>query len=130
MSAQATRPEDDTAPTTPLTVSAAGERCATCDAPLASDQRYCVNCGARRGRPRFTPEAVAAQALPEQALVTERVIARQPRVSQATTLVAGAATKVLGSSAPKKPTVAVGQKCASDTAGCKNGKFSGSFFGP
>ena len=24
-------------------------RCAECDAPLAHDQRYCVECGARRG---------------------------------------------------------------------------------
>ena len=24
-------------------------RCAGCDAPLAHDQRYCVECGARRG---------------------------------------------------------------------------------
>jgi hypothetical protein len=29
-----------------------GEPCQECGAPLASDQRYCVNCGKRRGEPR------------------------------------------------------------------------------
>lgn len=31
---------------------------------MASDQRYCVNCGTRRGKSRFSLEAVAAQAAP------------------------------------------------------------------
>jgi len=29
-----------------------GEPCQGCTAPLAADQRYCVNCGKRRGEPR------------------------------------------------------------------------------
>ncbi|HEY7951151.1 MAG TPA: hypothetical protein VID51_10025 [Solirubrobacterales bacterium] len=29
-----------------------GEPCQECAAPLAADQRYCVNCGSRRGEPR------------------------------------------------------------------------------
>ena len=29
-----------------------GEPCAECGAPLAADQRYCLNCGARRAAPR------------------------------------------------------------------------------
>lgn len=29
-----------------------GEPCESCDAPLAADQRYCLNCGHRRGSPR------------------------------------------------------------------------------
>lgn len=29
-------------------------RCGVCDAKLAIDQRYCVECGTRRGSPRFT----------------------------------------------------------------------------
>jgi len=29
-----------------------GEPCAECGAPLAADQRYCINCGRRRGGPR------------------------------------------------------------------------------
>jgi len=30
----------------------AGETCRECGAPLAPDQRYCLNCGRRRGEPR------------------------------------------------------------------------------
>lgn len=30
-----------------------GERCAGCAVPLAEDQRYCLNCGARRGNARI-----------------------------------------------------------------------------
>lgn len=29
------------------------ERCASCDATLVADQRYCLQCGARRGKPRI-----------------------------------------------------------------------------
>jgi hypothetical protein len=29
-----------------------GEPCAQCGSPLAADQRYCLNCGSRRGGPR------------------------------------------------------------------------------
>ena len=29
-----------------------GEPCAQCGSPLAADQRYCLNCGRRRGEPR------------------------------------------------------------------------------
>jgi hypothetical protein len=31
----------------------AGEPCRDCGAPLAADQRYCLNCGKRRGEPRI-----------------------------------------------------------------------------
>jgi hypothetical protein len=31
----------------------AGEPCRECGAPLAADQRYCLNCGKRRGEPRI-----------------------------------------------------------------------------
>ena len=34
-----------------------GEPCATCGAPLAADQRYCLNCGQRRGRRDRLPRA-------------------------------------------------------------------------
>ena len=38
---------------------APGEACATCGAPLAADQRYCLECGARRGPARLDPLAHA-----------------------------------------------------------------------
>jgi hypothetical protein len=41
-----------------------GERCVNCQAPLASDQRYCVNCGERRGRARFSSESAALPTAP------------------------------------------------------------------
>jgi hypothetical protein len=37
-----------------------GEPCAECGAPLASDQRYCLNCGHRRGGPRLPFEGTLA----------------------------------------------------------------------
>ena len=37
-----------------ISVPVGGDRCAVCGAPLAHDQRYCVECGTRRGAPRFS----------------------------------------------------------------------------
>jgi hypothetical protein len=36
-----------------LPVSAIGERCPSCRARVAADQRYCLECGQRRGEPRL-----------------------------------------------------------------------------
>src|SRR5262245_52656997 len=51
------------------TVGEQGEPCATCGAPLAADQRYCLNCGARRANPELgypgvtgAPDQLAVQA--------------------------------------------------------------------
>jgi len=38
----------------PLLMNAPADRCRVCAAEMASDQRYCVECGTRRGKPRFT----------------------------------------------------------------------------
>lgn len=80
-------------PTGELLSAPAGDRCATCHTPLASDQRYCVNCGERRGKARFSFATLAAQAAPAPAPAP----APQPRhrVSAGTTLVAGVATLLL-----------------------------------
>ena len=51
-----------------------GEPCAGCGAPLAADQRYCLNCGQRRGGPRveyadlLAPEPSPPPAAPEPAV--------------------------------------------------------------
>ncbi len=44
----------DESPTTELVSATVGDRCSNCQQPLASDQRYCVNCGSRRGKARFS----------------------------------------------------------------------------
>jgi hypothetical protein len=64
----------------------AGDRCGSCEAPLAPDQRYCVNCGERRGKPRFdtsTLEPAPAVAPPPPP---------PPRFSPSATLITGVAT--------------------------------------
>ncbi len=65
------------------TLGQAGEPCAGCGAPLAADQRYCLNCGQRRAGPRVDyqrylapgPEHAAPQAAePPQATATSQPI--------------------------------------------------------
>jgi hypothetical protein len=91
MSTDATRTEDDQGATTELVAGTVGDRCTNCSQPLASDQRYCVNCGQRRGKPRFSFESLAAKA-PAQ---PKEPKPHRHRVSSATTLVAGIATLLL-----------------------------------
>lgn len=74
---------------------AAGDHCASCGTPLASDQRYCVSCGERRGKPRFT---LAEQATTETVTSTSGPPprrTRRPRASSSFTLIAGIATLLL-----------------------------------
>lgn len=82
---------DTEQPTRPL-VAAAGDRCAACSAPLASDQRYCLACGERRGKARFAIGAATAAAVPTASPRSER---RRPRVSSGTALIAGVGTLLL-----------------------------------
>jgi len=56
----ATSPPDE-APTSSLLLGSVGDRCANCGATMASDQRYCVECGERRGSGRFASAGPAAQ---------------------------------------------------------------------
>jgi hypothetical protein len=85
---------DDAAPTQQLGLAAsAGDRCVNCGAPLASDQRYCVNCGERRGKPRFALAEPAGDAA--AAATPAKPSSRRPRVSSGFTLIAGIATLLL-----------------------------------
>jgi hypothetical protein len=70
-----------------------GDRCTACQAPLASDQRYCVNCGERRGKARFSFASMFAPPAPAPAPAPPRK--RRARVSSGATLVAGVATLLL-----------------------------------
>jgi hypothetical protein len=80
------------APTTELVTSVAGDRCSNCQTPLAPDQRYCVNCGERRGGARFSKEMLSAPAAPAAAAAAAPPRRQHPRFSSATTLVAGVLT--------------------------------------
>jgi hypothetical protein len=57
-------------PSTPASA-AAPETCATCGAPLAADQRYCLSCGTRRGEPRVALPADPAPAAVERVQTVE-----------------------------------------------------------
>ena len=83
---------DHQAPTSELVTGTVGERCATCSQPLAPDQRYCVNCGERRGRARFSTETPSSQASVPSAAPAPPT---RSRSSSATTLIAGVATLLI-----------------------------------
>ena len=48
-------PHEPELPATQIQTSATqgGDQCASCGAPMAADQRYCLECGRRRGDPRL-----------------------------------------------------------------------------
>lgn len=72
------------APTSELVAATVGDRCANCGAPLASDQHYCVECGERRGKPRFS--ATNAGPAASEASPPRR---RRPHTNASVTLVLG-----------------------------------------
>jgi hypothetical protein len=79
-------------PTAELVSGAVGGRCANCHAPLTSDQRYCLNCGQRRGKARFPVMPTAAS---EPAAAVAPRPRHRPRMSGAATVVAGVATLLI-----------------------------------
>jgi hypothetical protein len=84
------------APAAPGLVAPMGQQCPRCGTQLAADQRYCVECGERRGDPRLPfmdgrtrPDATAVLApLPPAP-------PRRPRLSSSTGLIAGVGVLVL-----------------------------------
>lgn len=96
MSTDVIRDTDENRAQNDLVTGAVGSRCANCQAPMASDQRYCLTCGERRGKPRFgaalTP-ATPADAAASTAGPGERY--PRSRTSSAATLVAGVATLLI-----------------------------------
>jgi hypothetical protein len=75
------------------TAPAAEDRCGACGATLTHDQRYCVECGERRGQSRFP----VAQPATEVRSTRTRTIRphRSMTVSSGTTLVAGVGVLLL-----------------------------------
>jgi hypothetical protein len=81
---------------TELVSGAVGDRCAKCNAALASDQRYCVNCGERRGKARFDVGSAAPTAAVTHAGEAARHEPPRPyRASAGLTLVASVATLLI-----------------------------------
>ncbi len=83
---------DDGAATQQLGLASVGDRCVVCGSPLSRDQRYCVDCGERRSKPRFA-QAEPTAAVP--AAAPSPPPARKARISSGGTLVAGVATLLL-----------------------------------
>ena len=81
-------------PTRPLSVAGGSDQCVNCGAALATDQRYCVNCGERRGKPRFTLAGPSEPAVKETTVRTASA-PRRPRASAGLSLIAGVATLLL-----------------------------------
>jgi hypothetical protein len=90
MAMDVTSAATDNAEAQELVSSAVGDRCTNCQAPLASDQHYCVNCGERRGKARFASHAAQTPAPPPR---PKRE--RAPRPSSGAALIAGVATLLL-----------------------------------
>ncbi len=71
-----------------------GDRCGACGAPLIHDQRYCVECGERRGQSRL-PVTQPATEVAATRRVRRAGPPRPPRVGSGTTLVAGVGVLLL-----------------------------------
>src|SRR5258708_25148438 len=76
----------------PTVVSGGRELCSNCGAPLAADQRYCTECGQRRGAPRFPFMEGVAQSRREAEAPPPRP---RPRFTPNSTLIAGIGTLLL-----------------------------------
>lgn len=85
-------PAQQDAPTRELLAPSVGDRCTNCQALLAPDQRYCVNCGERRGRARFSFETLMAKPPPSPTPGRPR---RRPTSSASLSFIAGVATLLL-----------------------------------
>jgi len=82
-----------TAEVHPSMVASIREQCSACGAAMASDQRYCVDCGERRGSARVPLMDSLAQRARETP--TARPPSRRPRMSVNSTLIAGVGTLLL-----------------------------------
>jgi hypothetical protein len=88
-----TPPSEPTTEVHPTMVASIREQCSACAAPMAPDQRYCVECGQRRGPARVAQLDGLAQRSREVAI--ERRPSRRPRMSVNSTLIAGIGTLLL-----------------------------------
>jgi hypothetical protein len=75
----------------PPVLGAEGEPCPACGAPLAADQRYCLNCGRRRAGPRVPYAALLAGRAPEDVLAPASSPAPPPPPPERRTIPVGVA---------------------------------------
>jgi hypothetical protein len=78
----------------PAAAPVAGEQCPACGGPLATDQRYCLNCGERRGDPRLPLMNGRPPSTP-QPTATTSAPARRGAGPASTALIAGIGTLLL-----------------------------------
>ena len=83
------------APRNQVIVGQVGDTCISCDAPLVSDQRYCLNCGERRGRSRFGATGEPQSEAPAAGQTAHAPESQRRRVASGTALIAGIATLLL-----------------------------------
>jgi hypothetical protein len=81
------------APVRPSLITSIHEQCAACGAAMAPDQRYCVECGQRRGPARVPTLDGFAVRSPQGD--SPRRPSRRPRLSPNSTLIAGVGTLLL-----------------------------------
>ncbi|TML09145.1 MAG: zinc ribbon domain-containing protein [Actinobacteria bacterium] len=98
----------------PALATVAGDQCTSCGAPLAPDQRYCVQCGQRRGQSQLPVAQPVAASAPRRE-------SRMPRMSQNAALIAGVGVLLLamqksGSAAAAPQIVTVGGSGANTAA--------------
>lgn len=103
------------------------DRCANCGAEMAVDQRYCVECGVRRGRPRFSVarpgDAAASTAVVPQGASSPRFIATLVAVGLVIALLALGVGVLIGHDG--KQAVHVTVSGATGTAGTGSSQSSG-----
>jgi hypothetical protein len=75
--------------------STTGDRCTSCEAPLAPDQHYCINCGERRGKARLSFAEMTSQSAPPPDRKPPSEPPRHQRMSSGVGLIAGIATLLL-----------------------------------
>ena len=107
----------------PLLAGAAGDRCTKCNARLAIDQRYCVECGTRRGNPRFTlaqPTPQSGAAATAGQVASAAVTRLQLLLALVIVLVALGLGVLIGNGSSKTPRVVVNGS-VSQTSAPKSG---------
>jgi hypothetical protein len=122
-----------------LLMNAPADRCRVCSAEMAVDQHYCVECGTRRGKPRFTLAKGATPGGQSTSAGPSVVVAGWTRVTGLLAiavvllalgvgvLIGNAGSSGGGTSTPAAKSTAP-NSCKAGSPGCKSGKQTTNFF--